>query len=142
MRKEDSHGTTTLVDRVVADVETDEFAEDDRSLTDLMVDQVEFADIIVLNKTSLVSKKTLDTIRGVIAQLNPSAKLIETNYSRVDPTALLNVGVFDFEKAMSHAGLFCFPGKKRGGGNVAVFRLLLCPATSIGHFWLSSMSWA
>lgn len=69
-----------------------------------MVDQVEFADIIILNKIDLVSDETRQKIRGVISQLNPSAKLVETRYSAVDPSLILNTGLFDFAKAMTHAG--------------------------------------
>ncbi|EGD75100.1 CobW/P47K family protein [Salpingoeca rosetta] len=92
-------------DRVVGDVEEGEGFEDDmRTLTDLMVDQVEFADIILLNKTDLVDGATLKRIRGVITQLNPGAKLVTTQHSRVDPSLVLNTGRFDFAQAMTHAG--------------------------------------
>eukprot|EP00043_Microstomoeca_roanoka_P008463 m.81487 g.81487 ORF g.81487 m.81487 type:complete len:476 (-) comp14251_c0_seq1:215-1642(-) len=91
-------------DRVVAEIEPEQFGDDERTLTDLMVDQVEFANIILLNKTDLVSPTMLNRIKGVITQLNPSAKLIETRYSTVDPKTVLDTGLFDFAQAFSHAG--------------------------------------
>lgn len=93
-----------------ADLVSDRFGEegveeeDERTITDLMVDQIEFADIILLNKTDLVSEESLNCIKAVITKLNPVAKLIPTQYSRVDLKEILNTGLFDFEKAATSAG--------------------------------------
>ncbi|MCG8490965.1 MAG: zinc metallochaperone GTPase ZigA [Sneathiellales bacterium] len=76
--------------------------EDDRTLVDLLVDQIEFADVVLLNKTDLASPENLDTARKVIRSLNPDAKLIETRMAKVDLREILDTGLFDFETAQDH----------------------------------------
>jgi len=80
--------------------------EDDEGKTvcTLMIDQIEFADVILLNKIDLVTKDELEKIRALVHKLNPVAKILETTYSKVDPKLLINTGLFDFEKAHMHAG--------------------------------------
>jgi G3E family GTPase len=74
---------------------------DDRALVDLLVDQIEFADVIVLNKVSEAGARTADAVK-IIRALNPSARLIETDFSRVNLADVLNTGRFDFDKAQEH----------------------------------------
>lgn len=76
--------------------------EDNRTLVDLLTDQIEFADVVVLNKISAVDAEQRAIVRGVIKALNPDARLIETDYSRVALADVLGTGRFDFEKASSH----------------------------------------
>lgn len=78
--------------------------EDERSIVDLLVDQIEFANMIVLNKTDEISADELKKVKGVIKALNPDAKCLETNYSNVPLSAVINTGLFDFEKASSAPG--------------------------------------
>lgn len=78
--------------------------EDERTVTDLLCDQVEFADVILLNKTDLVDDEHLHRVEGVIRALNPVAKLIRTSHSRVDLTEVLNTGLFDYDRAANSAG--------------------------------------
>ena len=78
--------------------------DDERSIVDLLVDQVEFANIILLNKSSEVKPEDLKKIKGVIKALNPDARCIETNYSEVDLKDVINTGMFDFEKAQEAPG--------------------------------------
>jgi len=78
--------------------------EDERSIVDLLVDQIEFANVILLNKSNDVSDEDRKKVRGVIQALNPDAKCIETNYSEVALTDVLNTGLFDFEKASEAPG--------------------------------------
>ena len=78
--------------------------DDERSIVDLLVDQIEFANIILLNKSSEVKPEDLKKIKGVIKALNPDAKLIETNYSDVPLNEVVNTGLFDFEKASQAPG--------------------------------------
>ncbi len=78
--------------------------EDERTITDLLVEQVEFADLLVLNKTDLVSPAELDTLKGVLRKLNPGARLIESRYGQVAPSSVLKTGLFNFEKASESAG--------------------------------------
>lgn len=77
---------------------------DVREVVDLLVDQVEFADIIVLNKADRVSETELNEMAGLLKTLNPSAKLLTSVHSNVDLTELLDVKLFDFEQAMHSAG--------------------------------------
>lgn len=78
--------------------------EEDRTICDLMVDQIEFSDIIILNKIATVSKKQKKKILKTIKMLNPVAKVIATNYSKVAISEIVNTKLFDFEKALSSAG--------------------------------------
>lgn len=78
--------------------------EDERTISDLMTDQVEFADVIILNKTSLVKLKKKRKILQVIKALNPIARVIETDYCKVDIGAIINTKKFDFEVASTSAG--------------------------------------
>lgn len=78
--------------------------DDERSIVDLLVDQIEFANVILLNKSSVVSSENLKKIHGVIAALNPEAKCISTNYSDVNISEVLNTGCFDFDQASQAPG--------------------------------------
>ncbi len=73
--------------------------EDERTIVDLLVDQVEFADVILLNKTDLVTPDHLAKVEATIKALNRNAKLIRTSQSKVDLKDVLNTDRFDLEKA-------------------------------------------
>lgn len=77
---------------------------DARSIADLLTDQVEFADVILLNKTDLVSPATLDTVQTLLRRLNPTAKLIRTDHGVVDIGEVLGTGLFDPEAAAQTPG--------------------------------------
>ena len=89
----------TLVDRNLTDIEGD-----DRTIVNLLIDQVEFANVIVINKVDAVSEEHLGILKSTLKKLNPNADLIETNFSKVDPKSILNTGLFDFEEAEASAG--------------------------------------
>ncbi|MEM7486082.1 MAG: GTP-binding protein [Bacteroidota bacterium] len=89
----------TLMDRDLTDMEGDY-----RTIVNLLTDQIEFANIIVLNKADLVSKDTLSVLRAIIKKLNPAAQVIESKFSKVDPNSILNTGLFNFEEAEQSAG--------------------------------------
>ncbi|PMC40517.1 cobalamin biosynthesis protein CobW [Bacillus sp. UMB0899] len=89
----------TLLDRKEA---TDE--SDTREVVDLLIDQVEFANILLLNKTDLVNKEDVEELRAVIHKLNPTAKIIETSFSKVAMSEILETNLFDFEEASQAAG--------------------------------------
>ncbi len=76
--------------------------DETRTIVDLMVEQLEFANVIVLNKIDAVAPDELDTVRAVIRGLNARARLIETTHSRVAPADILNTGLFDLEDAQEH----------------------------------------
>ncbi|KIH87745.1 CobW protein [Sporothrix brasiliensis 5110] len=80
-------------------------AADERTVSDLMVDQIEFADVIVLNKVGLVDAPTLARIRALLQRLNHRARILETNYGRIDDlTSILNTGLFSLEQAQTGYG--------------------------------------
>ncbi len=76
--------------------------EDRRTLIDLLVDQIEFADVVVINKISDVSEEVRAEIRRTVASLNPDARQVETDLGKVPLAALLDTGLFDEEKAAAH----------------------------------------
>ena len=76
--------------------------EDDRTLVDLLTDQMEFADVIVLNKVTDAGPERLEQARKIIRSLNPDAKLIETDFGRVSGAEIFDTGLFDFERAHMH----------------------------------------
>lgn len=78
--------------------------EDQRSIVNLLTDQIEFANVIIINKADLVSKETVEELAAIIHKLNPGAKIISTSNSKVDPKEILNTGYFDFEEASNSAG--------------------------------------
>ncbi|KAK4947322.1 hypothetical protein LTR10_013690 [Elasticomyces elasticus] len=78
--------------------------EDERTVTDLMVDQIEFANTIILNKADSVDKATKARIRAIIQQLNPAAKVFESNFSKVDVMEVIGTKSFTFEKAATSMG--------------------------------------
>ncbi|GHG90853.1 zinc metallochaperone GTPase ZigA [Pseudodonghicola xiamenensis] len=76
--------------------------EDERTLVDLLVDQIEFSDIVVLNKVSDAGSDRLEAARKIVTALNPDARIIETDFGKVDPDAIFDTGLFDFETAHDH----------------------------------------
>ncbi|MBZ4416219.1 zinc metallochaperone GTPase ZigA [Myxococcus sp. RHSTA-1-4] len=78
--------------------------EDERTVVDLLVEQVEFADVLVLNKTDLVSAEDVARLREVLRKLNPDAHLVTAERGRVPLEAVLNTGRFDFERARRAPG--------------------------------------
>ena len=75
---------------------------DERTLVNLLVEQIEFADVVVLNKIADAEPHQVDAARQIIRSLNADARIIETNHSEVPADAILNTGLFDFEKAHDH----------------------------------------
>lgn len=75
---------------------------DKRTLVDLLVEQIEFADVIVLNKLDDATPEQREAARKIIHALNPEAEIIETNHSRVPFDRVLDTGRFNFEKAEQH----------------------------------------
>ena len=76
--------------------------EDERTLVHLLTDQIEFSDIVVLNKIDDARPEQVDAARKIIRSLNADVQIIETNYSEVQADAILDTGLFDFEKAHEH----------------------------------------
>lgn len=76
--------------------------DDARTLVDLLTDQIEFADVVVLNKVTDAGPVRAEAARQIVRALNPVARLIETDQSRVPLGAVLETGLFDFERAHQH----------------------------------------
>ena len=75
---------------------------DNRTIVDLLVEQIEFADVVILNKTGTATPEQRDAARIIITGLNPDAKLIETDFGRVELADVLGTGRFDIDKAETH----------------------------------------
>merc|ERR1740138_916376 len=72
---------------------------DPRTIVDLLVDQIEFANVLLLNKTDLISAQELDTLKNILKKLNPGANVIESQFGVVNPKLLLNTKTFDLKSA-------------------------------------------
>lgn len=79
-------------------------AEDERALVDLITDQIEFANVIVLNKLDRLQAEQRRNANALVRALNPAAKVIESEWGRIPLGAILNTGSFDFEKAQAAPG--------------------------------------
>lgn len=80
--------------------------EDERTLVDLLVDQMEFADVIVLNKLDIATPDEVSAARAIIRSLNATAKIIETTDAEVAMSEILDTGLFDFDAAHQHPTWF------------------------------------
>ena len=78
--------------------------EDERSVTDLLVDQVEFADVILISKTDLVGTSDLGRLTAILKTLNTHARIIPITKGQVDIDAVISTGVFNFERAQQAPG--------------------------------------
>jgi len=89
----------TLLDRDLTDDNMD-----NRTIVNLLTDQIEFANVIILNKADLVSVETIAVLEAAIHKLNPSAKTIRTQFGKINTADIIGTGLFDFEQASSGAG--------------------------------------
>jgi len=77
---------------------------DERDVADLLIDQIEFCDVLILNKCDLVSEAELERLERILRALQPEAKLIRTVNGVIEPAEILNTGRFDFERVSESAG--------------------------------------
>ncbi|WP_026702778.1 GTP-binding protein [Salibacterium aidingense] len=96
---EDFSSGESLLDRKQQAVD-----EDERQVVDLLIDQVEFCDVMILNKIDMVPPEQREQLIAFLRKLQPEAKLIETNYGNVQLRDILGTGLFEFEKASESAG--------------------------------------
>ncbi|WP_180685636.1 GTP-binding protein [Streptomyces gossypiisoli] len=82
----------------------DQYEDDERTVSDLLIDQVEFADVIVLNKLDLVDAATADRLRATLTRLNPAARVVPATHGRVDLHEVLDTGLFDLARAQQAPG--------------------------------------
>lgn len=113
----------TLHAQNLSDIEND-----NRTIVNLLVDQIEFANVIILNKTDLVNDKELNTLKATLRKLNAGATLIASQFGRVPLNAILNTQLFNYEEAETSAGWirelegFHTPETEAYGINSFVFR--------------------
>ncbi|MEV6781017.1 GTP-binding protein [Streptomyces sp. NPDC051098] len=82
----------------------DQYEEDERTVSDLLMDQIEFADVIVLNKLDLVDPQDASRLRAALTRLNPAARLLTAVRGQVAPGDILGTGLFDLERAQEAPG--------------------------------------
>ena len=76
--------------------------DDNRTIVDLLVEQIEFADVVILNKIDDTTPQKREDARKIIRSLNPDADIVEANFANVPFDRVLNTGRFDFEQAQRH----------------------------------------
>ena len=91
------HSTDLLRDRGESNGQ-----EDNRTLVDLLVEQIEFANVVILNKTDLVSKEELRKVKSMVRGLNAKTTILETTQCNIDISEVVNTGKFDFYEAQDH----------------------------------------
>lgn len=96
---EDFHAAEHLSDRGLAVSE-----EDTRGIGNLLVDQVEFADVILISKCDVVPEEVLQQTEGILRKLNPGAVFHRISNGRVEPGRIMGTGLFDFDKASEAPG--------------------------------------
>ncbi|KZX58294.1 4-hydroxytetrahydrobiopterin dehydratase [Halioglobus sp. HI00S01] len=136
--------------------------DDERNVTDLLVDQVEFADVILVSKTDLAEDDDIKRLTAILRTLNTEARIIPIANGKVDINAILNTGRFDFARAQQapgwlkemrgehvpeteEYGIGSFSYGARRPFHPAKFHALLHslddigrPIRSKGYFWLAS----
>ncbi|SIS46945.1 GTPase, G3E family [Zobellia uliginosa] len=88
-----------LATRSLTDIEGDH-----RTIVNLLTDQIEFANVIIINKIDLITADQLEELKAIIHKLNPEARIITATESNVELTNVINTGMFDYEKAEASAG--------------------------------------
>ncbi|MFE9698200.1 GTP-binding protein [Streptomyces sp. NPDC006270] len=82
----------------------DQYENDERTVSDLLMDQIEFADVIVLNKIDLVDTASADLLRATLSRLNPAARVVSAERGRVPVGEVLGTARFDLERAQQAPG--------------------------------------
>ena len=95
----DFNSIETLQDRQATDMEGD-----NRTIVNLLTDQIEFANVIVLNKTDMITPEETGILTSVMKKFNANAKIITSSFGKVDLKSILNTNLFDFEETSQSAG--------------------------------------
>lgn len=82
----------------------DQYEEHERTVSDLLMDQIEFADVIVLNKLDLVDVRERERLNAALTRLNPAARVAPVSCGRVELSEVLGTGLFDLERAQQAPG--------------------------------------
>lgn len=91
-------------DELLVDRELTSMEGDYRTIVNLLTDQIEFANVVVINKTDLVDEATVGYWEAAIRKLNPGAQIIRAAFGAVEPSCILNTGLFNAEEAQYSAG--------------------------------------
>jgi len=91
-------------EKTLEEIKATNIENDSRTIVNLLVDQIEFANVIILNKTDLISEKQLQYLKAMLTKLNPIAKIITSVLGKVDPKEIINTGLFNYEEAETSAG--------------------------------------
>jgi len=78
--------------------------DDTREVVDLLIEQIEFCDVLVINKCDMVPEKELEQLEHILRRLQPTAKIVRSVHGRVAPNQILHTQLFDFDKASQSAG--------------------------------------
>lgn len=78
--------------------------EDQRTVVDLLIEQIEFCDVLILNKTDLIDEADLARLQAILKSLNPRARIVHSTFGKVPLPSILNTGLFDFEEAANAPG--------------------------------------
>jgi G3E family GTPase len=78
--------------------------DDTREVVDLLIDQIEFCDVLILNKCDMLAEEELEELEGVLSALQPRAKFIRSIYGKVNPQEILNTHLFNFDEASTSSG--------------------------------------
>ncbi|WP_418264529.1 GTP-binding protein [Flavobacterium faecale] len=90
--------------KTLEDIQATNIENDNRTIVNLLVDQIEFANVILLNKTDLVAPKELNILKESIKKLNPVANIICSEFGKINPNEIINTGLFNYEEAETSAG--------------------------------------
>lgn len=90
--------------QTLEDVKATNIENDNRTIVNLLVDQIEFANVIILNKTDLITQKQQNLLIATLKKLNPVAKIILSEMGIVSPNKIINTGLFNYEEAETSAG--------------------------------------
>ncbi|MDK1477001.1 GTP-binding protein [Streptomyces sp. 549] len=82
----------------------DQYEDDERTVSDLLMDQIEFADVIVLNKLDLVDAASADRLKAALTRLNPAARIVPATRGAVRASDVLGTSLFDLERAQQAPG--------------------------------------
>ncbi len=78
--------------------------EDERTVVDLLVDQIEFCDVLILNKTDLMTLEEIAQLEGILKALNPRAHILHSSFGKVPLNRIMHTGLFDFDQAADAPG--------------------------------------
>jgi len=107
LENNDNNNDTNNNDTDNNDTDNNDTCTKDRTISDLLLDQIQFADILILNKVDMItSPNSIESVRAVLKDMNPNVEIIETNHGCVDIEKMINTNMFSFTKAEEHAEWF------------------------------------